>query len=147
VWGPRIEAAFRLLGDAGMGGLRSRGFGRARSVDFQAGLLEDLLFGPGGAPKAGRGWWLLSLTAPSGEDVIRWDDGDYQLLKRGGRVGSLSGGGGKKLASRMLAEGSVIVSPRAPRGTVTNVAPEGCPHPVFRAGYAVSISIPWPVNA
>lgn len=147
VWGTKIQAAFRLLGDSGMGGLRSRGFGRARSVDFQAGLLEDLLFGAGGAPKAGRGWWLLSLTAPAAEDPIVWDEGDYQLLKRGGRVGSLSGGGARKLTSRMLGEGSVIVSPRAPRGSVANVAPEGCPHPVFRAGYAVAVSIPWPVNA
>lgn len=147
VWGPRIQAAFRLLGDSGIGGLRSRGFGRARSVDFQAGRLEDLLFSPGGAPRPGRGWWLLSLAAPSPEDAIRWDEGDYQLLKRTGRVGSLTGGGALKLAARMLAEGSVIVSPRAPRGTVVNAAPEGCPHPVIRSGYAVAISIPWPGNA
>jgi CRISPR type III-A-associated RAMP protein Csm4 len=147
VWGPRIEAAFRLLGDSGIGGLRSRGFGRARSVDFQAGLLEDLLFGPGGAPRAGRGWWLLSLTTPSAADPIRWEEGDYQLLKRSGRIGSLSGGGAKKLASRMLAEGSVIVSDQPPHGSAADVAPPGCPHPVIRAGYAVAISIPWPGNA
>jgi hypothetical protein len=147
VWGPRIQAAFRLLGDTGMGGLRSRGFGRARSVDFQAGLLQDLLFGPGGAPRPGNGWWLLSLAAPAPADPIRWDEGHYQLVKRSGRVGSLAGGGARKLASRMLAEGSVVVSSRAPRGTVLDVAPEGCPHPVIRAGYAVAISIPWPGNA
>jgi CRISPR/Cas system CSM-associated protein Csm4 (group 5 of RAMP superfamily) len=147
VWGPRIQAAFRLLGDTGLGGLRSRGFGRARSVDFQAGLLADLLFGPGGAPPAGRGWWLLSLMAPAARDPICWDEGDYLLVKRSGRVGSLAGGGARKLASRMLAEGSVVVSSRAPSGTVINVAPEGCPHPVFRAGYAVAISIPWPGKA
>ncbi len=147
VWGPRIQAAFRLLADSGIGGLRSRGFGRARHVDFQAGLLEDLLFGPAGAPRRGRGWWLLSVASPAPEDPILWDEGDYQLVQRGGRVGSLTGGGARKRVSRMLAEGSVIVSPRAPRGTVANVAPEGCPHPVIRSGCAVAISIPWPGNA
>lgn len=147
VWAPRIQAAFRLLGDSGIGGLRSRGFGRARSVDFQAGLLEDLLFGLAGAPQPGRGWWLLSVAAPAPDDPICWDEGDYQLLRRGGRVGSLMGGGAMKRVSRMLAEGSVIVSPKAPRGTAANVAPDGCPHPVIRSGYAVAISIPWPGNA
>ncbi len=147
VWGPRLEAAFRLLGDSGMGGMRSRGFGRARHIDFQAGLLGDLLFGPKGAPPAGRGWWLLSLVTPAPEDPIRWDEGDYALLKRSGRVGSLAGGGVRKRTSRMLAEGSVIVSPQPPRGTILDVAPEGCPHPVLRAGYAVAVPVPWAGNA
>lgn len=147
VWGPRLEAAFRLLADSGIGGMRSRGFGRARSVDFQAGLLGDLLFGPKPAPPAGSGWWLLSLVTPAPGDPIRWDQGDYALLRRSGRVGSLAGGGLRKRTSRMLAEGSVIVSPRPPRGAILDVAPEGCPHPVLRAGYAVAVPIPWAGNA
>lgn len=147
VWGPKIEAAFRLLGDSGIGGLRSRGFGRARYVDFQAAPLGELLFGPKGAPPAGNGWWLLSLMTPAPADTIRWEEGNYELVKRSGRVGSLAGGGLRKLGSRMVAEGSVLVSRQPPRGTVLNVAPEGCPHPVFRAGYAVAVPIPWPEKA
>ncbi|MGQ9915852.1 MAG: type III-A CRISPR-associated RAMP protein Csm4 [Bryobacteraceae bacterium] len=147
VWGPKIEAAFRLLGDSGIGGLRSRGFGRARHVDFQAAPLGELLFGPRGAPPAGNGWWLLSLMTPAPSDTIRWEEGDYELVKRSGRVGSLTGGGLRKPGSRMVAEGSVLVSRQPPRGTVLNVAPEGCPHPVFRAGYAVAVPIPWPEKA
>lgn len=147
VWGPRIEAAFRLLADSGIGGMRSRGFGRARRVEFQAGLLGDLLFGSKGAPPAGNGWWLLSLMSPAPSDAVRWDEGHYELVKRGGRVGSLAGGGLRKHATRMVAEGSVIVSRMAPRGAVVDVAPQGCPHPVLRAGYAVAVSIPWPEKA
>ncbi|MCS7042727.1 MAG: hypothetical protein NZR01_08035 [Bryobacteraceae bacterium] len=147
VWAPRLQAAFRLLGDSGIGGMRSRGFGRARSVDFQAGLLSEILFGPKGVPGSGSAWWLLSLMIPSGADPVRWDEGHYEILKRGGRIGSREGRGLAKRISRALAEGSVVVSAAPPRGTVQNVAPEGCPHPVWRAGHAVAIPIPWPGNA
>lgn len=147
VWAPRIEAAFRLLADTGMGGMRSRGFGRARSLDFQAGLLHELLFGPKGTPGAGGAWWLLSLMIPAQADPVRWDQGHYEIVKRRGRVGSIQGSGFEKRTSRALTEGSVVVCPEPPRGTVHNVAPKGCPHPVWRAGHAVAIPIPWPGNA
>lgn len=147
VWAPRLQAAFRLLGDSGIGGMRSRGFGRARSVEFQAGLLEEMLFGPAGVPRSEGAWWLLSLMIPSAADPVRWDEGHYEILKRVGRVGSREGGGLAKRASRALAEGSVIFCAAPPRGTVQNVAPEGCPHPVWRAGHPVAIPIRWPGNA
>ena len=47
-----------------------------------------------------------------------------------------------KRISRVVSEGSVLISPAAPRGSAVNVAPEGFPHPVYRYGYALSISIP-----
>lgn len=147
VWAPRLQAAFRLLGDSGIGGMRSRGFGRARSVDFQAGLLAEMLLGPKGAPRAGSAWWLLSLMIPSADDPVRWDEGHYEIVKRSGRVGSREGGGLAKRVSRAVGEGSVVVCPAPPRGTIQNVAPDGCPHPVWRAGHAVAIPIPWPGNA
>ena len=43
----------------------------------------------------------------------------------------------------MIAEGSVLISGNTPRGAVRDVAPEGFPHPVFRAGFAVTVPIPW----
>lgn len=147
VWAPRLQAAFRLLADSGLGGLRSRGFGRARGVDFQAGPLPELLFGPAGVPAGRSAYWLLSLFSPADDDAISWDAGDYRLIRRGGRVGPPSGRGQRKLTSRMVAEGSVLVCGKPPAGRVWNVAPQGCLHPVYRAGYAVAIPIPWPVNA
>jgi CRISPR/Cas system CSM-associated protein Csm4 (group 5 of RAMP superfamily) len=146
VWAPRIQAAFRLLADSGLGGLRSRGFGRSRSVDFQPGLLPELLFGAGASAARSDAWWLLSLLSPAETDDVRWAAGNYQLASRSGRVGSARGAGRLKLSSRMVAEGSVVVCGKPPVGAARNVAPEGCPHPIYRAGYAVALPIPWPVT-
>jgi hypothetical protein len=41
-----------------------------------------------------------------------------------------------------VTEGSVLISPSEPRGTVANVAPENFPHPVYRAGFALSLPVP-----
>lgn len=146
VWSPKIQTAFRLLADSGFGGLRSRGFGRARTPDFQPGNLSEILFGPA-QTAAAKAWWLLSLFSPAEADAIQWGAGDYHLTQRTGRVLSASGGGQAKLATHMVTEGSVLVSPTAPLGSVRDVAPTGAAHPVYRAGYAVSLPIPWPVTA
>lgn len=143
IWAPKIQAAFRLLADNGLGGMKSRGFGRSRSVDFQPGLLSELLFGASASAAQSEAWWLLSLLSPSERDEVRWAAGHYQLAVRTGRV---AGSGAAKLHSRMVEEGSVVVCGRPPVGTAQNVAPEGSPHPVYRAGYAVALPIPRPVT-
>lgn len=147
VWAPRVQTAFRLLADSGLGGMRSKGFGRARTPDFQPGKLAELLFEGQSADHVSRAWWMLSLFSPADSDVVKWDLGDYALTRRSGRVSSADGAGAEKLTSRMVVEGSVLVSAQQPRGAVRNVAPEGCPHPVYRAGYALTLPIPWPVSA
>jgi hypothetical protein len=43
----------------------------------------------------------------------------------------------------MVAEGSMLFSQEPPGGTATDVAPDDFPHPVFRAGYAVAIPVPF----
>jgi CRISPR type III-A-associated RAMP protein Csm4 len=147
VWAPRLQTAFRLLADSGLGGMRSKGFGRARTPDFQPGTLAELLFGCDHNAVDSRAWWLLSLFSPSEADSVEWASGDYSLAQRSGRVASTDGGGAEKLTSRMVAEGSVLVSAHQLRGAMRNVAPGGCPHPVYRAGYALALPIPWPVSA
>jgi hypothetical protein len=42
----------------------------------------------------------------------------------------------------MVSEGSVVYAAAPPRGSAADVAPEGFAHPVFRAGFAVSIPLP-----
>jgi hypothetical protein len=42
----------------------------------------------------------------------------------------------------MVSEGSVLVASAEPRGAATDVAPEGFPHPVYRAGFALAVPIP-----
>ena len=64
------------------------------------------------------------------------------MITRSGRVESDAGWGETKRPTRMIAEGSVLVASAEPRGVSIDVAPEGFPHPVYRAGYALAIPIP-----
>ncbi len=133
-WQGPIEAALRLLGDSGFGGERSNGWGRAAvSVSPAAELLPAV-------EASETGWWMLSLFHPGASDAIDWQRGSYALTTRGGRIELF---GGPKRPTRMIAEGSVLISASEPRGAVLDVAPENFPHPVYRAGFAVAVAIPW----
>lgn len=141
-WSGRVKAAIRLLADSGFGGERSRGWGRSQSPEFREN--PPLL----GIPSEGEtGHWMLSLFHPSADDAVNWQRGDYSLTTRGGRVESESGWGEMKKNTRMVAEGSVLVSSAQPRGAAANVAPEGFAHPVYRAGFALSLPVPLKVSA
>ena len=111
------------------------------------------------SPEAGRGpaaaqgtapqpllevaYWLLSLFSPAATDTVDWDCGNYSLLTRAGRVESPSAHGAQKKLSRMVAEGSVIFSGTPPAGEALDVAPDGVSHPVYRAGFALAVPIPF----
>jgi len=86
--------------------------------------------------------WLLSLFTPSGADRIDWRRGNYTVLARGGRVESPAGSGELKKQLQMVAEGSVLHTETAPRGSAADVAPDGFAHPVYRAGFAMAIPLP-----
>jgi CRISPR type III-A-associated RAMP protein Csm4 len=86
--------------------------------------------------------WLLSLFAPAKQDGVDWSRGNYWLVERSGRIDSPAGSGELKKTLRMVGEGSVIYAPAPPRGAAPDVAPGGFPHPVFRAGFAVSVPLP-----
>ena len=47
----------------------------------------------------------------------------------------------------MIAEGSVLIAAAAPQGASPDVAPDGFPHPVYRAGFALSIPLPAQVTS
>ena len=85
------------------------------------------------------GYWLLSVFHPAASDSIDWQHGNYSLSTRGGRIESH---GDEKKPTRMLTEGSVIVSASAPVGAVSDVAPENFAHPVYRSGFALAIPVP-----
>ena len=138
-WTARLRGAFALLADSGLGGGRSRGWGRSESPDIQEGDLSKLLVS---APVGDeRGHWLLSLFHPSETDSVDWEKGSYSLTTRTGRTESDAGWGALKKQTRMVSEGSVLVAAAEPTGTAPNVAPEGFSHPVYRAGYAVSLPV------
>ncbi len=137
-WKEPVKAALRLLVDSGIGGERSRGWGRATITFLEDG--KSLVPTPEASGETA--WWMLSLFHPSAEDSVDWQRGSYSLTTRGGRVESDARWGDAKKTTRMVAEGSVIVAGSQPRGTATDVAPEDFPHPVYRAGFALAISIP-----
>lgn len=134
-WDARVKSAFRLLADSGFGGERSRGWGRAAAPEFHdAGALLPWTSGDESA------LWLLSLYSPHANDVIDWSRGEYSAIVRGGWTDSQSGVAPKKQV-RMMQEGSVLHA-SALRGRAVDVAPEGFPHPVYRAGFALAIPAP-----
>lgn len=143
-WTAPLTAAFRLLADSGMGGERSRGWGRAEMPEITSGELPGLLISK---PHADAwGYWLLSVFAPAESDSVDWERGDYVLTTRGGRIESSAGWGDGKKLTRMVAEGSVLVAASAPLGSASDVAPDGFAHPVYRAGFALTIPIPLKVT-
>ena len=141
-WSPALRGALKLIADSGLGGERSSGWGRFEQPEFADGDLGVLLFGNRyRAPEEVTGHWLLSLFSPAADDRIDWQQGDYRVVGRTGRVQSSAGSGAAKRANQMIAEGSVLVSAAAPKGTARDVAPAGFPHPVYRAGFALTLPI------
>ena len=139
-WTAPVHSALLLLADSGFGGERSRGWGRSEAPEWQPWSLPTLE-----TPGEGAEWayWLLSLYTPSGTDSVDWRRGSYATLSRRGRIESPARWGEPKNPSLMIAEGSVLLAPGELRGAARDVAPEGFPHPVYRAGFAVAVPIPW----
>jgi CRISPR type III-A-associated RAMP protein Csm4 len=96
---------------------------------------------PATAPIGLTAHWLLSLFTPAENDSVDWSRGNYALIERSGRIDSPAGAGDLKRNVRMVAEGSVVYATSAPCGAAPDVAPEGFPHPVYRAGFALSIPL------
>lgn len=143
-WEAPVRSAFLLLADSGFGGERSRGWGRSEAPQWQPWnppATESL------ANAAERAYWLLSLYTPSRDDSVDWKRGSYSTVSRRGRIESPARWGEPKTTTLMIAEGSVLLAEAEPRGAASDVAPAGFPHPVYRAGFAVAVQIPWRVAA
>src|SRR5665213_993192 len=140
-WEARVKSALRLLADSGFGGERSRGWGRAAEPEFSD--ATPLFPGDGHAGA----WWMLSLYSPHADDAVDWLRGDYVSTTRGGWTDSTAGSAKKKQV-RMIEEGSVLMASAAPklRGRAVDVAPEGFPHPAWRAGFALAVPVPLEVE-
>jgi CRISPR/Cas system CSM-associated protein Csm4 (group 5 of RAMP superfamily) len=159
LWEPKVKSALKLLADTGLGGGRSRGWGRAEMPEFQDAVFPEVLLSPAAseAPDAAEppaeaapaetAYWLLSLFSPVESDGVDWSRGAYSIVDRHGRIESRVRYGDKKKPLRMVSEGSVLFAPDSPAGSAPDVAPDGFPHPVYRFGYAVSIPITWRLPA
>jgi CRISPR type III-A-associated RAMP protein Csm4 len=134
VWEARVKAALRLLADSGFGGERSRGWGRAGEPQFSD---ASHLFAQKGADGV---WWLLSMYSPHESDLVDWSGGEYAAAVRSGWADSPAGMAAKKNV-RMIEAGSVLAAASLV-GRAVDVAPEGFPHPVYRAGFALAMPVP-----
>jgi len=141
-WRAPLEAAFRWLADSGIGGERSRGWGRFEIVEAREAELSEIVPVAVSELPVDTAHWLLSLYSPAATDVVDWERGSYSVVERGGWVEN-----SEKKRLRMVEEGSVLFAAGAPSGAAPDVAPEGAPHPAFRFGYAVSLAIPYPAAA
>ncbi len=140
VWESRLKSALRLLADSGLGGERSRGWGRAAEPEFSD---ASSLFAAEGHARA---WWMLSLYSPHANDAVDWARGDYAATTRGGWIESPAGSARKKQV-RMIEEGSVLISSAAKlQGRAVDVAPDGFPHPAWRSGFALAVPVPLEVE-
>jgi len=160
-WDGPVRAALRLLADSGFGGERGRGWGRAETPEFIEGSLPQMILPapaaePVVAPEAevpavtapapaesSSAFWLLSLFSPAAGDLVDWNRGSYSVLTRSGRVESPVRSGDLKKSLKMITEGSVLLAENVVNGAAPDVAPEGFTHPVYRAGFALVIPIPW----
>jgi CRISPR type III-A-associated RAMP protein Csm4 len=139
-WTAPVHSALLLLADTGFGGERSRGWGRSEAPEWEPWSLPVVETLGEGAEWA---YWLLSLYTPASNDAVDWKRGSYSTVSRRGRIESSARWGEPKTATQMIAEGSVLLASNELRGAASDLAPEGFPHPVYRAGFAVTVPIPW----
>ena len=136
-WQPTIERALAELGELGLGGLRSIGYGA-----FHVTVGEDLILPDMPAESQAV---LLSLYAPLREELeagVLGPGARYDFLVRGGWITAPDGTRYRRRTVRMLTEGGVIVQPATTpvRGTLVDVRP-AIPHlhPVYRYGLALTV--------
>ena len=162
-WSAPVRGVLRLLADSGFGGERSRGWGRCSEPEFVEGMLPEMILAhqtdspprplaPSPAQEEPEAQlaplptehWLLSLFTPGPQDAVDWQRGNYTAVARGGRIADV---GERKKELQMVTEGSVVVAGETIHGSAPDVAPDGFAHPVFRAGFALSIPLPHPKPA
>lgn len=129
------------LGDAGIGGERSSGFGAAQIT--AKGEME--------LPDAGEGAWVsLSRYLPKADEIAALLDSRsaYSLAHVGGWIDSPNSKSQRRRAVNLLQEGSVLgVLPRVVPGSLEDVQPvyggENHPlsHPVWRCGQALAVGM------
>lgn len=135
-----FEMALRVLGDIGIGGDRTAGYGQ-----FEPCFSEFNLNVPDDASQV----VSLSLLAPKNKDELSAfldDKSAYQLIRRDGWIDSPEGRNYRRRACQMFVEGSVINRPdNGLMGRLVNVTPTGpdvqLTHPVYRYGIGFPVPI------
>ena len=131
----QIETILRVLGDTGIGGERSAGYG---IFDLHSEPTESE------SERETDRFVTLSPICPRDADeldrLIQGNDVGYTLEERSGWIGSAEGNGLRRQQVWMFAEGSVLAGNGARVGRLVDLKPDACPHPVWRYAYA------WPIK-
>jgi len=136
---PRFQRLVQELGEQGLGGERSVGYGRFDFLNVeQIASIKDT-FGSAEAPA----FYTLSLYLPTREEVERGvleAPAAYDCALRGGWIHGVGGSDQRKRSLRMCVEGSVFPSVSERHGEVRDVRPAGfTAHPVWRSGLAFAL--------
>ena len=130
----RVETILRVLGDTGIGGERSAGYGifdlHSEPAEIESERETDRFV-------------TLSPICPRDTDelsVLIQGDVGYTLEERSGWIGSVEGSGLRRQQVWMFGEGSVLSGDGAQVGRLVDLKPDSCPHPVWRYAYA------WPIK-
>ena len=134
----QVQAALQVLGEMGLGGERSLGFGCFAVED--AGFFE--------IPTGNGRFATLSLYHPTAAELevgVLGANAAYRLVMRSGWIASAGWPGRRRKWVRMLTEGSVLTGD-ATRfyGDLADVTPDDRPpgsHPVYRYGYAFPFGV------
>lgn len=134
---PRFERLLTLLGESGLGGKRTNGYG---AFSWQRSELQLNL------PEPHQRAVLLSRYIPTPDELalVRDERSTYQLANAGGWFLAANGQTGRRKPVMMIAEGAVLaINDRLPSGRVLDVRPDdSVPHPVYRSGLALAIGAP-----
>ena len=130
----QIETILRVLGDTGIGGERSAGYG---AFDLHSEPAE-----PQPESESDRFVTLSPICPRDTDELDRLIQGDvgYTLEERSGWIGSAEGSGLRRQQVWMFAEGSVLAGSGVQVGRLVDLKPDAFPHPVWRYAYA------WPIK-
>ena len=130
----QIETLLRVLGDTGIGGERSAGYG---IFDLHRETAESE-----SDQEADRFVTLSPICPRDTEQLDALIQGDvgYTLEERSGWICSTEGNGLRRQQIWMFGEGSVLSGNGSQIGCLVDLKPDPCPHPVWRYAYA------WPLK-
>ncbi|HEY73861.1 MAG: type III-A CRISPR-associated RAMP protein Csm4 [Anaerolineaceae bacterium 4572_32.1] len=134
----QLETLLSYLGDRGLGGERSVGYGQ---FTWETGALPNL---PGHAPDGPA--LTLARYLPRKEElpaVLQGDDASYRLAAVAGWLNAPGHRAQRRRQVRVLTEGSVFqTSGAGPWGRLADVCPDGWnSHSIWRYGYACPVGV------
>lgn len=124
---PKLQLCMKLLGEQGIGGEKSSGYGRFKAQWSEIELEEFA---------EGQHFINLSLYYPDSHEELKNALCSYRLTERGGWTNTTGNNFNHKKVF-MFSEGSLFK--KQVTGTIVDVAPSGAPHPIYRNGYAFMV--------